>query len=197
MNLQDTLQKRILDISRRNNLSHLGSCLSVLPILIKIYQRKKPRDKVFLSGAHSHLAHLVVREHFEGGIDAERLLVKYGIHCDKKAGCDASGGSLGHLGIALGMALASPDTTVYAVITDGSSQEGSEYEALRNAYRLGVKNLVIHANLNGYTAIEAISRTYWRYILSSFSYPITFWSTTNGHPSLEGVQGHYLTVDKL
>lgn len=181
------LAKRILDISYKHKLAHLGSCLSVLPILEKIYKQKKEGDKVFLSGAHSHLAHLVVREEYEGLEDIEGLLEKYGIHCDIKAGCDASGGSLGHLGIAVGMALANPKITVYAVITDGSSMEGSEWEALRIHSDLWSKglahNLLVYKNFNGYTAVDKAV------------YNEDSSNTNNGIPLLDGVQGHYLVLN--
>ena len=86
------LTNRILEISRKNDLSHVGSCLSVLPLLIEIYENKAPEDLVVLDGAHSHLAHLVVmeellREGYELGMgskfDAEEKLKEFGIHCDR------------------------------------------------------------------------------------------------------------------
>ena len=95
---------RIKLISKRLGLSHIGSCISVLPILEEIYRLKKPKDIVGLSGAHSHLAHLVVQHASDTLV--EKLIKKHGIHCDREVGCDITGGSLGHSGIAIGMALA-------------------------------------------------------------------------------------------
>ena len=136
------MKDKILEISKKLGLSHIGSCLSVLPILEEIYLKKKPEDKVQLCGAHSHLAHLVVRYDMDklwvGADDnliygkIEDIIKEHGIHCDRKAGCDASGGSLGHgIGISIGYALANPDITVYCIVSDGSMMEGSNWEALR------------------------------------------------------------------
>lgn len=186
------LAKRILDISYTHKLAHLGSCLSVLPILEEIYDKKKSGDKVFLSGAHSHLAHLVVREEYEELEDIEGLLGTYGIHCDTRAGCDSSGGSLGHLGIAVGMAIANPNITVYAIITDGSLMEGSEMEALRIFKDRGINNLEIYCNFNNYTAVER----YIPWMIDSLEGFLNIRETDNGIPLLKGVQGHYLVLNE-
>lgn len=200
-----TNKDRILQISKELGLSHIGSCLSVLPILELVYSAKKPADKVFLSGAHSHLAHLVVREsklfdedEYEkiGTGILEDVIRQYGIHCDRKAGCDFSGGSLGHLGIAVGAALANPEITVYAIITDGSFCEGSEMEALRIAKTLGVKNLVVHANFNSYTAVAKIDIDYYERIIQGLGFPVVVHRTDNGLPEFDGVKGHYLKYEE-
>src|SRR3990167_9455273 len=99
------MQKRILEISKKLGLSHVGSCTSVSSILEEIYEKKKPQDKVILSGAHAHLAHLVAKEKYEGLKNIEEL-IKIDIHCNRESGCDVSGGSLAHSGIAIGLALA-------------------------------------------------------------------------------------------
>jgi transketolase N-terminal domain/subunit len=52
---------RIIQISKKLDLSHIGSNLSCLPVLEAIYKEKKPEDIVILDNAHAHLAHLVVR----------------------------------------------------------------------------------------------------------------------------------------
>ena len=52
-------KEKILKISKKLGLTHISSCLSVLPLLEEIYAKKKPTDKVQLCGAHSHLAHLL------------------------------------------------------------------------------------------------------------------------------------------
>ena len=58
------LLRRIIDISYSQKLSHVGSCLSALPIMKKIYDKKKDNEKFVNSAGHSHLAHAVVMEHF-------------------------------------------------------------------------------------------------------------------------------------
>ncbi len=202
---------KILDISKRLKLAHISSCLSVLPILEQIYREKEPEDLVIMDNAHAHLAHLVVREVSDPIVAnysneemmkanqwPERMIEKYGIHCDKRAGCDASGGSLGHaVGIALGYCLANKSRTVYVIISDGSSCEGSLGESLRLAKTLGIQNLKIHANFNSYTAVAKVDLDYFEQFIKGYGFPVEFHRTNNGLPELDGVKGHYLKVDEI
>lgn len=191
----EQLAKQILKISYELGLSHIGSCLSVLPILEEIYAKKKPEDKVQLCGAHSHLAHLVVKS--EGAItwvSVGDLIKWHGIHCERKAGCDVSGGSLGHGGISLGMAIANPDITVYLIETDGALNEGSCWEVLKLKQELNVDNLTVIVNMNGYTALGEVNKDYLTKRLKAFCPSIDIRYTNNGLPELEGVKGHYLVL---
>lgn len=155
MGTNHSLEKRILDISYRNKLSHIGSCLSSLPIILEIYQTKEPEDKVIISCGHCHLAHAVVMEHFGFIESAEENVKKYGIHCEREGGCDCSTGSLGiGITIALGMAFADRDKTVYCLISDGESVEGSVSEALHIHRKYNVYNLVVYCNHNGWGAYD-------------------------------------------
>ena len=181
-------QSEILRISKKMGLTHIGSCLSVLPILEEIYKKKKPKDKVGLSGAHAHLAHLLVMGYNEA--KTIKLIEKHGIHCDRKAGCDFSGGSLGHTGIALGMAIANPKLNIWWVITDGSSFEGSELEALRLKTDLNIKNLKVIANINGFTAVAKIDRNKLSRRLKVFCPDIDIRYTKNGD-GFNNIGGHY------
>lgn len=193
-------KQKILDISKELGLSHIGSCISVLPILEEIYAKKKPEDKVILDNAHAHLAHLVVKESkdilFDYGSHIEPYIARYlikqhGIHCDRKAGCDASGGSLGHgIGIGIGMALANPNITVYVVVSDGSMMEGSNWEALRILDSLKLNNIQIHCNFNGCTAV-AQSDPHDIYMKMLQFHKPTFMHLTNNGEGFDGVQGHY------
>lgn len=149
------LQKRILQISYEQGLSHLGSCLTVVEILDSIYKIKKPNDKFVLSSGHAHLAHLVVREKYEG----YKIGKIHDIHCNTKDGCDVPTGSLGSgLPIAIGMSLADREKAVYCVISDGESFEGSIWESISIAAELQLKNLIIVVNANGLSAYKEVDR---------------------------------------
>jgi transketolase len=186
------IRERILEISKKYGLTHVGSNLSCLPVLVEIYERKKPEDLVILDNAHAHLAHLAVMEAYKNLPNIEDRLKAFGIHCDRFAGCDASGGSLGHgLGIAIGRAVVNPNRDVYVIVSDGSTQEGSFFEALRMAYLLNLKNLKIYTNFNAYTAVAKIDLDYWENCLRAFGFPIEFRRTTNVLPEMEGLAGHY------
>ena len=187
-----TLEERVLQISKDLKLSHIGSCTSVLPILVEIYEKKKPDEKVQLSGAHAHLAHLVVKEKYEGLKNIEEL-IKKDIHCNREAGCDVSGGSLAHSGIALGMALADRKRKVYLIMTDGSLGEGEEWEVMRIKGELGLDNLKIYCNINGYTATTVIDKVYLIARIKAFCPEAEIRLTKNAE-GFDGVQGHYINA---
>ena len=56
------LERRIIEISYKMGLSHIGSNLTALPLIYAAYEKMQPRDKFVLSNGHAHLAHLVVME---------------------------------------------------------------------------------------------------------------------------------------
>jgi transketolase len=164
------LVKRILDISYQENLSHLSSCLSALPILEEIYTKKQEDEVFILSNGHAGLALYVVLEE-KYGIDPIALLHKHGIHpgkdLDNKLYC--STGSLGSgLPIAIGHALADRTKNVYCMISDGECAEGSIWESLRFIHTAKLDNLQVYANINGMSAYEYLDVEYLSTRLLSF-----------------------------
>src|ERR1700679_1082967 len=145
--LQKQLRRRLLEVIYREKLSHLGSCLSALDIMVAVYDIKKPDDRFILSNGHAGLALYVVLEK-EGFLDLTSL-DGLNIHPDRSVerGIYVSTGSLGQgLPIALGMALADPQRDIYCMISDGECAEGSIWEALRISIAQKVKNLKIIVN---------------------------------------------------
>ena len=164
------LVKRILDISYQENLSHLSSCLSALPILEEIYTKKQEDEVFILSNGHAGLALYVVLEE-KYGIDPVALLHKHGIHPGKdlvnKLYC--STGSLGSgLPIAVGYALADRTKNVHCMISDGECAEGSIWESLRFIHKAKLDNLHVYANINGMSAYEYLDVEYLSTRLQSF-----------------------------
>ena len=157
------LANRLIDISYRKKLSHIGSCLTALPIIIEIYEKMNKMDRFVLSQGHAGLALYVVLEALGLG-DAEEWLANCGIHPDRPTSMvfrdgemqspfHVSTGSLGHgLPISIGMGLAARDLAVYVLTSDGEMAEGSMYEALNIAADLKLDNLHIYINDNGYSA---------------------------------------------
>src|SRR5438874_161410 len=90
------LHDRIIEISKKYKLSHLGSCLTAIDIIEEIYNEKQEDEKFVLSSGHAGLALYVVLEKY--GFDAEILLKHCGIHPKRMYGygIDCSTGSLGH-----------------------------------------------------------------------------------------------------
>lgn len=193
-----TNKERLLDLSYRYKLSHLGSCLTALPIIEYIYATKKPEDKFILSEGHSHLAHLVVREAAGEIQDAESALRLAGIHCDRKVGCDASTGSLGQgLPIAVGMALADKSKDVFCLVSDGELAEGSCWEALRIAKEQNLTNLKIYLNANGTGGLGEINTDYLETRIGAFGFPVEIRVTDPGLGNwARGVAAHYKVADE-
>lgn len=207
------LKRRIIEISYKLKLSHIGSCLTSVDVIEEIYANKNPEDKFVLSAGHSHLAHVVVREkyireqnnkdpnlkRYEDPQLAENLIKVHGIHCDIEAACDASSGSLGHgIGIALGMALADKTRTIYCVITDGETREGSVWEALRIQKELNVDNLLITCLINGWGAYHKINQMKLANELMYMSWvkPVFVDLSTYNTAWLSTQEAHYKVMNK-
>lgn len=182
------LKRRIVEISYKLKLGHIGSCLTAVDIIDEIYKIKKPDEKFVLSAGHAHLAHLVVMEKYVNEystsealyrklLTCESLVKRFGIHCDRRAGCDVSTGSLGHgIGIAVGMALAKRQSfdsqiqdscptrecehqrmkNVYCLLSDGEFMEGSVTESIRIMNENKLTNLKLYINNNGWAAYRQL-----------------------------------------
>ena len=197
------LKKRIVEISYKHQLSHIGSCLSAVDIIEDIYQQKRPQDKFILSSGHAGLALYVVLEAHNNTIDAETLLELQGIHPDRmnpllKEYIDCSTGSLGQgLPIAIGMAIASPDVDIYCLISDGEMAEGSMWEALRIAEDQNLKNLHIYLNANGWGAYGQVKLAKLYERLKTYEVDLTIVRTSVEQlPFLKGQSAHYYTMNE-
>ncbi len=152
------LIKRIIDISFKHKLSHIGSCLSVIDILDSIYALRKKDEPVILSNGHAGVALYVILEKYENK-NAEDLYIKHGVHPnrDLSNGIYASTGSLGQgLPIAVGMAIADKSKDVYCITSDGECAEGSIWESIRIASEQKLNNLKVVVSVNGYGAYDKI-----------------------------------------
>ena len=191
------MKRRIIDISYRHQLSHLGSVLTALPIINEIYSLKKPDEKFILSSGHAALGLYCVIEKYEG-IDAEKIFEHHGVHPDRCSDCHLyySTGSLGQgLPAAVGMALADRSKNVYCLISDGECSEGSVHEALRIKNEQELKNLKVYCNFNGYGAYKEID---WSDMLDLKNKGVQIVCTNmDDYPEwLQGQQAHYLTLNE-
>jgi len=197
--MMNKLERRIIDISYKFGLSHLGSCLTAVRLIDSIYQVKKKNEPFILSNGHAGLALYVVLEKFEN-ISAEVLYTLHGTHPnrDMKNGIWCSTGSLGHgLCIAVGMALADKTRDVYVLVSDGEMAEGSCWEALRIAAENRLENLKVMVNANGYGAYNKIDSD-WLDLRIQYFYP-SLVQKTNMYQFPEWLQGqeaHYHVMSK-
>lgn len=190
----NTIARRIIDISYKYKLSHLGSCLTAYPIIDHIYNTRKPEEKFVLSAGHAGLALYCVLE-AHGGKNAEEIFNHHGVHPDRclECGIDCSSGSLGHgIGIACGMALADRTKKVHCLVSDGEMAEGSVWEALRIIKEQNLDNLKLHLNFNGYGAYRTTKLEDFINIEG-----ITIWNQNfDPYPFLRGQDAHYMTLSK-
>jgi len=131
---------------------HDRSVVSTLDVLWVLYDRVLGRDDRFLlSKGHGPAAYYAVLA-AKGLVPVEELAgfggfdSRLGYHPDRALapGVEISSGSLGHgLGIAVGVALAGRRT--FCLVGDGELDEGSNWEAVQYAGRIGLGRLTVVA----------------------------------------------------
>lgn len=189
------LHKRIIEISKKHGLSHLGSCLTAVDIISDIYFTKKKKEPFVLSAGHSGLALYCVLEQFNG-TNAEELYLKHGTHPNRdfQDGIYCSTGSLGQgLGIALGMAMADRKKNVYCLISDGESFEGIIYEVANVIKKYNVSNLKLYCNYNGWGAYDEIDNDHILQLMVLFP-EMKIIKTNVEDYGLTGQSAHYCKI---
>jgi len=149
---------------------HIGGALSVVDVLAVLYSgimnvdpsnpKMEGRDRLVLSKGHAGPA-LYAALANEGFFPLEELktLNKPGtnlpshVDMNKTPGVDMTAGSLGQgfscaVGIALGSRLRKDGATIYAIIGDGESQEGTIWEAAMAAAHYSLDNLIAFTDYN-------------------------------------------------
>jgi transketolase len=191
--LMKKLYRRLLDICYENKLHHLGSYFSCLHIIDDIYKNKKEDDIFILSNGHAVVALYVILEEYYG-LNAQELLDKYGEH-PKRNELDRIHCSTGSLGmgicVAVGRAIGNPNRHVHVMISDGESNEGSVWEALRYISDSGMQNITVHVNANGWAAYDPVDLTTLENRVKAFCPSAKFHKTTVEHFGLEGLHAHY------
>jgi len=188
------LEQRVLEISYKFHLSHIGSCLTAVRIIDMMYQAKEKDDLFILSSGHAGVALYVILEKYEKR-NAEALYLKHGVHPNRdiENGIYASTGSLGHgIGIAVGMALVNRKRNIWCLMSDGECAEGSVWEALRIAAENRLENLRVGVNGNGWGAFSKVDIE-WLDSRLQFFYPsLMYKSNLYEYPEwLQGQNGHY------
>lgn len=193
----NSLERRIIDISYTEKIGHLSSNLNAVNIIDEIYNTKLTNEPFILSSGHAALALYTVLEKYQG-LDAIKLFHKHGVHphrdLDNQIFC--STGSLG-LGItvAVGYALANPDSNVYCLISDGESAEGSVWESLRFIHEHNLTNCKIYVNVNGMMAYDYLDQDYLINRLRAFLPCINIRQTNIPNwPFANGILTHYYVL---
>jgi transketolase len=170
--MADGIRRIVIDQSKRANIGHIGSALSVADIVAALYAEilshpggdDPERDRFVLSKGHAALA-LYAALYVGGAIDEQKLNSfatdgsELGAHPEHTVpGVDFSVGSLGHgLSIAAGSALAArmdgSDRRAFALVSDAECNEGSLWEAVMFAAHHDLSNLIAIVDLNGQQAL--------------------------------------------
>jgi transketolase len=166
------IRKIILEQSKRANVGHIGSALSVADIIAALYANvlripdpaDPDRDRFVLSKGHAALA--VYAALFLKGWLTEEDLNTYcadgsllGVHPEHALkGIDFSTGSLGHglsmgAGAALAARLQRSSRRVFVLVSDAECNEGSLWEAVMFAAHHYLSNLIAIVDLNGQQAL--------------------------------------------
>jgi transketolase len=168
----DRIRRVVLQVSKRANVGHIGSALSVADIVAALYgevlaiesPEDPERDRFILSKGHAALA-LYAALRMRGWIDDRELETfcadgtLLGVHPDRALrGVDFTTGSLGHglsmgAGSALAARLQGSPRRVFVLLSDAECNEGSLWEAAMFAAHHRLDNLVAIVDLNGQQAL--------------------------------------------
>lgn len=175
------LRRRMVQIDYWHKHRHLPGALSALPIIAEIYSDFDVADDVFiLSKGHACSALYAVLETLGYKPDVTKVHPE----CDPENGIAMTSGSLGHgLPTAVGIAWAKKHLgepgIVHVLLGDGECQEGTTWEALHLAARLGLDTrLRIHIDFNGFQGSEALISADLR-ALGDF-FPVAIHKTSKG-----------------
>lgn len=187
------LHNRIIEISKKYGLSHIGSCLTACDIISDIYSEKAASERFILSCGHAALALYVVLEDYHLA-DAEELYLKHGVHPNRDNVIDCSTGSLGiGITIALGMAMADRSKNVYCLISDGEAAEGTIWEVANTMRKYSVTNLKVYCNWNGWSAYDSTSLTVFKALEAIMPNIKTIFTRVEDY-GFTGQEAHYKTI---
>lgn len=144
-----TVRREIINLAMEHRLSHIAPALSIVEILVALYEAVlNENDKFILSKGHACLSlYAILRQHgfnptLSGHPDIQR---EQGIECTT--------GSLGHglpmgTGMALARKLKKETGDIYVLISDGECQEGTTWESMLIASHHKLDNLTIIVDHN-------------------------------------------------
>jgi transketolase len=170
--LADEIRRKVIEQSKRANVGHIGSSLSIADIVASLFgeamripsPQDPERDRFILSKGHAALAVYAALQ-ATGRISAEELDTycadgtTLAAHPEPALrGIDFATGSLGHglsigAGVALAARLHASGRRAFVLISDAECNEGSLWEAVMFAAHHRLGNLVAILDLNGQQAL--------------------------------------------
>jgi transketolase len=160
--LSGKLRLTILGLYHQANAGHIGCSLSCIDLMVAtLVLRKRPQDTFLLSKGHAAAALYACLNHLGEISDAE-LATFYQNGTSLPAhpaplqhtGIPFATGSLGHglpigTGIAHAGKLLGDDSTVFVLMSDGETNEGTTWEAAHFAMQHRLDNLIVLIDRNG------------------------------------------------
>ena len=163
------VRKNIMEMALLNNGGHLGGALSLVEIMVVIYEKiskinsknykSKSRDRIIFSKGHGCLVLYSIL--YERKILSKKTLQSFsksnsilGGHPEHFVpGVEASTGSLGHglpisVGLALSAKLKKEKFKTIVIVGDGELNEGSNWEAMMMAAKYKLNNLLLIVDYN-------------------------------------------------
>lgn len=170
--ISQKIRRIILEQSKRAQVGHIGSALSIADIIAALYQSilristpdDPDRDRFVLSKGHAVLA-LYAALYLKGWLTQAQLDTYcgdgswLGVHPEHALrGIDYATGSLGQglsmgVGAALAARLQHSARRVFVLVSDAECNEGSLWEAVMFAAHHRLANLVVIVDLNGQQAL--------------------------------------------
>jgi transketolase len=169
--LAQDIRRVIIEQSKRANVGHIGSALSIADIIAALYSAVLPRsqsntdrDRVVLSKGHAALALYAALEltgRLPAGTTEEYCGDRspLGVHPEREVdGIDFCTGALGHglsmaIGAALAARMAGSSRRSFVVMSDAELNEGSVWEAVMFAAHHNLSNIAVILDLNGQQAL--------------------------------------------
>ena len=164
------IRKNILNLTFKAKSSHIGSCLSIVEILVALYFKiLNKNDRFILSKGHAALALYSIL--FEKKVISKKTLSSFGSNktvlmnhvSNKVKGVEFSTGSLGHgLPVSVGKALKfktnKEKNKVFVLMSDGEINEGTTWESLLFANHHKLDNLNIIIDYNKIQSMDFVSK---------------------------------------
>ena len=164
------IRLNILNLTFKAKSSHIGSCLSIVEILVAIYSGiLKKSDRFILSKGHAALA--LYATLYEKKFISLKTLRSFGSNgtilmnhvSNKVNGVEFSTGSLGHglpvsVGKALKFKINKEKNKVFVLMSDGEINEGTTWESLLFASHHKLDNLNIIIDYNKIQSMDFVKK---------------------------------------
>ena len=164
------LRRKILEVISKGGSPHIASAFSMVEILNAVFRTMalekikdgaRDRDRFVMSKGHGAGALYVIMHAY--GLMGDDDLASFHANGSLLAGhashfvkyIEHSTGALGHglspaLGMAIGLRALKSEARVFVLVGDGELHEGSNWEAIMLAGHLGMENLYVLVDSNGY-----------------------------------------------